>query len=551
MWGGVECTVNRVGERYFDQIERTGHAHRLSDLDLIAGLGLRTVRYPVLWERAARGLSVEPEAADQYEWRWSDERLERLRELGIRPIVGLVHHGSGPQFTDLLDPEFPRKLARYARAVAERYPWVDAYTPVNEPLTTARFSALYGHWYPHRRDLAAFARALLNQVRGTVLAMREIRTVNTVAQLVQTDDLGRTTSTAPLQYQADFENERRWLGWDLLSGHVAPAGKAQPMYQHLQGAGVSASELAWFGENACPPDVIGVNHYVTSERFLDHRLERWPAETHGGNGRDRYADVETGRAGGIGGPAALLHECWDRFRLPIVITECHLWSTREEQLRWLTEVWRAAQLARTQGADVRAVTAWSLFGAYDWDSLLTRDDGRYETGAFDARLRPPFPTALARAIIELAQGRETTHPLLNVPGWWRQAPPPTPDERALVITGHSTELGDAFTRIAALRGIPHVVERHAHSAHRTPWAVLDLGSADERALQLAKDCAGQGSPLVSFSTERVLEVYPQALVLRTGAFGAEDVNDLVHTTLNLLVDGASGLVHLADHRLTR
>ncbi|WP_438013914.1 hypothetical protein WMF18_23625 [Sorangium sp. So ce315] len=29
LWAGVECTVNRVGDRYFDQIARTGHQRRL------------------------------------------------------------------------------------------------------------------------------------------------------------------------------------------------------------------------------------------------------------------------------------------------------------------------------------------------------------------------------------------------------------------------------------------------------------------------------------------------------------------------------------------
>src|SRR3712207_7520391 len=63
----------------------------------------------------------------------------------------------------------------YAGAVARRYPWVSDYTPVNEPLTTARFSALYGHWYPHAKDDRSFARALLNQCRAVVLAMAAIR----------------------------------------------------------------------------------------------------------------------------------------------------------------------------------------------------------------------------------------------------------------------------------------------------------------------------------------------------------------------------------------
>ena len=36
LWGGIECTVNRVGDRYFDQVILTGHEHRIDDLDRFA-----------------------------------------------------------------------------------------------------------------------------------------------------------------------------------------------------------------------------------------------------------------------------------------------------------------------------------------------------------------------------------------------------------------------------------------------------------------------------------------------------------------------------------
>src|SRR3982751_2747592 len=157
LWAGPESTCNRVGDRYHDQLERSGHADRLEDLERLAALGIKAVRYPVLWERTA------PTAARDIDWSWSYVRLQYLRVLGVRPSVGLLHHGSGPRYTDLLDPAFPEKLAAYARAVAERYPWVEEWTPVNEPLTTARFSALYGHWYPHARNARAFVLALLHQ----------------------------------------------------------------------------------------------------------------------------------------------------------------------------------------------------------------------------------------------------------------------------------------------------------------------------------------------------------------------------------------------------
>ncbi|HZH78691.1 MAG TPA: dTDP-4-dehydrorhamnose reductase, partial [Archangium sp.] len=189
VWGGIEGTVNRVGDRYFDQMKRSGHWTRIEDLDTIAALGIKAIRYPVLWEQIA---PLGPHRAD---WTWPDARLARLRELGVRPIVGLVHHGSGPRHTSLVDPGFPFELAQYARAVAERYPWVEDYTPVNEPLTTGRFSGLYGHWYPHGKDYPTFARTMIVQCRAVVEAMRAIREVTPTARLIQTEDMGRTYST--------------------------------------------------------------------------------------------------------------------------------------------------------------------------------------------------------------------------------------------------------------------------------------------------------------------------------------------------------------------
>src|ERR1041384_2020674 len=86
VWAGMECTVNRVNDRYFDQIERSGHAGREDDLARIASLGVTTVRYPVLWERTAPG------RLEDADWTWPDARLAALRAIGIAPIVGLLHH---------------------------------------------------------------------------------------------------------------------------------------------------------------------------------------------------------------------------------------------------------------------------------------------------------------------------------------------------------------------------------------------------------------------------------------------------------------------------
>ncbi|WP_046579188.1 family 1 glycosylhydrolase [Spirosoma radiotolerans] len=412
LWGGLECTVNRVGDDYQDQVIRSGHHQRPQDIDLIASLGISALRYPVLWERTA------PNHPDELDWSWPDERLNRLQQVGIQPIVGLVHHGCGPRYATYDNPAFASELARYAGRVAERYPWIDAYTPVNEPLTTARFGGLYGHWYPHGYSSRVFVDLLLNECRATVLAMAEIRKVRPDAQLIQTDDLGKTHSTPLLNYQAELENERRWLSWDLLCGRVTPE---HPLWDYLCRSGASERDLWFLVEHACPPSLIGVNHYVTSERYLDHRVHKYPPHICGGNGRHRYIDTEVVRGApnqrtGLGG---LLLEAWQRYGIPMVVTEAHLGDREEEQMRWLGEIWQQAQQAKALGVDVRAVTCWALMGLYDWHCLLTRRENKHEPGVFNVSSGHPEPTALVSMLQGLAAGKPVESLVPPGLGWWQ------------------------------------------------------------------------------------------------------------------------------------
>ena len=644
LWGGLECTLARINDRFRCQVRETGHHDRLDDLDRMAALGLRTLRYPVLLE------TVSPEHPDRHAWEWHDERLGRLRELGISPIAGLVHHGSGPAYTSLVDPAFADIVAAHAERVARRYPWITHYTPINEPLTTARFSGLYGHWYPHGQQMATFLRTLLNQCRAVALSMRAIRRVNPQARLVQTEDLGKAFSTAPLQYQADHENERRWLSFDLLCGRL---DRHHPWHATFLEAGIGERELAFFVESPCPPDIVGINHYLTSERFLDHRLARYAGFHRNTAAARSYIDVEAVRIdlpGRQTGPEARLREAWERYRLPVAVTEAHLGCSRDEQLRWLMEVWNAAGRLRTEGADIRAVTVWSLLGSVDWNSLLRQHNGFYEPGVFDVRSNPPRPTVLAAAAASLATTGDFDHPVLDRAGWWKR------DERfyrpksrtgklrvvgsprRLLVTGASGTLGQAFSRICHLRGLDHdllsrrdmdiadAASIEAALRASRPWAVVNAAGyvrvADaehdaercfrenaEGAALLAEACARQGIPYVSFSSDlvfdgalgracvesdvvspqgvygrskaeaerRILAAHAQALVVRTSAFfGPWDsynfahatlhglaqgrrtqvpaavavsptyVPDLVHATLDLMIDGACGIWHLAN-----
>ncbi len=406
VWGGVECTCNRVGDRYFDQLDLSGHHERKSDLDSLAALGIGTLRVGIPWERHAR---------DPF-WECSDVRFETMRGMGIRPIAGLVHHGSGPEHTNLLDPRFPELLAEYAAQVARRYPWIDAYTPVNEPHTTARFSGLYGIWYPHHMSQTSYLRALLNEVKGIVLSMRKIREVQPEAQLIQTEDIGYTSGTPELRQVWSLLNVRRWLPMDLLCGAV---GTEHPMYAYMVFRGISPSEILWFQQNPFPPDILGINYYVTSDRFVDHRVDRYPTDR--GSAEGPFVDVEAVRArsGVFSGFEGVLLDAWNRYQIPVAISEVHLGGSSHDQIRWATEAWQGVMNARNRGASCAAMTFWALLGSFYWDKLVTCENGHYEHGAFELRDGRPIATELAELIADVARNRPPSHPALSEQGWWR------------------------------------------------------------------------------------------------------------------------------------
>ncbi|MDB4902815.1 MAG: sugar nucleotide-binding protein [Mucilaginibacter sp.] len=524
VWGGIECTINRVNDQYFDQLDYAGHYNSEHDIELIAELGIKKIRYPVLWEKH------QPNKDEIIDWSFAERNLEKFRSNGIEVIAGLVHHGSGPGYVNMLDDTFVSGLANYAIKVAEKFPWINYYTPVNEPLTTARFCGLYGIWYPHQHDDKSFCRILINECKATVLAMQGIRKINPGAKLVQTDDLGKIHSTSLLKYQADFENHRRWLAFDLLCGKVSPD---HALWDYLLSSGIEYYELLFFIESKCEPEVMGFNHYLTSERYLDENLENYPPHTHGGNFEYRYADVEAVRVGHIfpDGPYDLLKQAWDRYHLPIAVTEVHLYCTREEQMRWLSTIWNVANQLNNESVNIIAITSWSLLGSFGWNRLLTVTNGDYEPGVFDLSNGKPRPTVLAKMIKAYHQDNNYHHPLINNDGWWRRkcrviygneiffnSDKEIKNGKPLLIIGKSGTLASAFARICDTRGIFYKI------ASREEADVTNI-----------------------FQLERIItEIEPWAIVNAAGFVRVDDAEMEVGSCFAINTDGAQNLAILCD-----
>jgi dTDP-4-dehydrorhamnose reductase len=404
VWASPEPTVARIDRlRTRDQLRDTGHDVRESDVELLARLGVHATRYPVLWEKVA------PHDPDVRDYRWAERRLRALADAGVEPIVTLLHHGSGPFYTSLVDPDFPELFAAYAEATARRFPWVKRWTPINEPLTTARFSTLYAAWYPNRFfDHAAFGRAIVNEVRGIALAQERIRQIVPDASFLLTEDLQSfTAADAGVEEYVAHKRDRMYLSCELLQGRVVDG---HPLHPYLVAqCGIPAAELETLARAPQPPDVMGWNYYPNSERWLE-------SDGEGGHRNVGVVDLAPERMD----MRPLLRAAHERLRLPFALSEVHVIGTERERARWMLQRFADAAAVNAEGVPIVGFGAWAAFGLVDWVSLLCRDEQIREDGVYTCAgpHGRPQPTLVAHVVAELAAGRVPSAP--PEPAWWER-----------------------------------------------------------------------------------------------------------------------------------
>jgi dTDP-4-dehydrorhamnose reductase len=404
IWASPEPTIVRLdASTYRDQSKETGHADRESDIERLAALGVSGTRYPVLWESVERG------APGERDYAWAERRLAALARHAIEPLVTLLHHGSGPPHTSLVDEAFPELFADYAEETARRFPFVERWTPINEPLTTARFSTLYGFWYPGACDHRAFGRAMLNQARAILLAFARIRAIVPAAKLMLTEDLqGFVAGDVGVAEYVAHKRERAYLSLDLLCGNVRPG---HALWEYLtRTCGLSALALERLRRIARPPDLMGWNYYPNSERYLSSSATSAYADN------VALVDVTPHALD----PRRLLRDAWRRFGLPMALSEVHVIGSERERVRWLLQRHDDVLALRSEGVAIAALGAWAAFGMLDWNSLLRERRGCAEDGIYTCAGpgREPEWTAVADAVRGLASGVRL--PAANDPGWWER-----------------------------------------------------------------------------------------------------------------------------------
>ena len=353
---GIEDTFitapDAVTGRTLDEYELTGHydAWR-ADLGLAAELGIVAMRYGIPWHRVnpARGV---------WDFSWPDAALERLLELGIHPVLDLVHYGV-PRWMEsaFLDPDYPRYVEEYAFRTAERYRGrVRYYTPFNEPRITAWYCGHLGFWPPYRRGSRGFVEVMAAICRGIVATVRALRSVDPENLCIHADasDLYETTD-ATLAEETLRRQELVFLALDLTAGRVSPEHRLRGW---LNERGLEDDALAWFLDNSAPPDVVGINLYpMFSLKLLSRR-----------DGRVRIR-MPYASAALVERLARLYHE---RYALPIFVTETASRGSIRRRRAWLAQSIGAVARLRRQGVPVLAYTWWPMFALVRWAYLRGR-----------------------------------------------------------------------------------------------------------------------------------------------------------------------------------
>ncbi len=354
---GVENSIPVVsaaggqGDRRVDQMAASDHYSRFrEDFDCTEALGIRALRY-------GPPLHTTWRAEGMYDWSFADATFGDLRKRRLTVMADLCHFGLPDWLGNFQNPDWPALFARYARAFAERYPWVQLYTPVNEMFICAQFSGRYGWWNERLRTDRGFVTALKHLVRANVMAMEEILEVRPDALFIQSESAEHFHAACPAALaQAEHLNQQRFLSLDLNYGRRVDS----EMYEFLLDNGLTREEYAWFmrrhHRHRC---VMGTDYYVTNE----HRV----------NG-----DGSTCASGDIYGYAEITRQYFDRYRIPVMHTETNLHDNAEgtSAVAWLWKQWANLLRLRQTGVPVLGFTWYSVTDQVDWDTALREDNGR-------------------------------------------------------------------------------------------------------------------------------------------------------------------------------
>ncbi|MEJ7748445.1 MAG: family 1 glycosylhydrolase [Candidatus Limnocylindrales bacterium] len=372
---GIECSNPTIehGRVRRDLLEECGHYERWrDDLRLVKDLGLKFLRYGLPYHRTHLG-------PDAYDWSFADDVLREMRDLGITPILDLLHFGVPDWIGNFQNPELPVLFADYAAAVARRYPWIRFYTPVNEIYVTARVSARDGVWNEQLKTDRSFVTAMKHTVAASILATQRIAEERPDVVIIQSESAEYTHELrAKPSPEVILGNKLRFLSLDLLYGHAPDADVGN----YLLDNGMTRAEYDWFMAGEPPGyQVMGNDYYGRNEKILK-------------------PDGTTCLAEDVFGWYEITHAYYARYKKPVMHTETNVFDP-EAAPTWLWKQWVNVLRMRDDGVPVLGFTWYSLTDQIDWDVELAEKRGTVNAcGLYDLDRKPRPVEAEFRKLLE-------------------------------------------------------------------------------------------------------------------------------------------------------
>lgn len=332
-----------------DEMEKAFHyKHWKTDFELVLDQGIEFLRYGPPYYSTHLG-------PGKYDWNFTDETFKALREMNITPIVDLCHFGVPDWIGNFQNTDWPTHFAEYAKAFAQRYPWVKLYTPVNEIFIAAMFSAKYGWWNERLSSDRSFVTALKNLSKANLMAMNEIVRITPDCTFIQSESSEYFHPEDPsCAEKAAFLNQKRFLSLDLTYGYPVNA----IMYEYLIDNGMTRDEYHWFHRNfndylkvRC---VMGNDYYITNEHMV-------------------HPDGTVSASGEIYGYYVITQQYFQRYRFPIMHTETNILDPLS--VDWLKKQWANAYRLKKDGVPLIGFTWYSLIDQVDWNTALREDNG--------------------------------------------------------------------------------------------------------------------------------------------------------------------------------
>jgi hypothetical protein len=377
---GVECSypviTGKDGRtKRVDEMETTFHyKYWKQDLALVRQMGLRHLRYGPPYYKVHL-------APRRYDWEFTDLVFSEIRRLGLVPIVDLCHFGVPDWVGDFQNADWPELFSEYAAAFAERFPWVQLYTPVNEIYVCAKLSAWNGIWNERiRDDHRSFVTALKHLCKANLLAADAILRVRPDAVFIQSEsaEFFHQGGTEPgILSRTRWENDRRFLSFDLL--YSVPPCTDQGLY--LLDNGMTRDEYRWFMSHGLGDHIImGNDFYERNEQVI----------VPGGAAKP---------AGEVFGWSTITRQYYERYRRPVMHTETNTMDA-DAAPRWLWKEFFNVLHLREQGIPVLGFTWYSLTDQIDWDGALAHDIGRVNpVGLYDLQRRARPAAAAYRELL--------------------------------------------------------------------------------------------------------------------------------------------------------